>query len=744
MGLQISPICFTATETIKYVTIDCVQRFGTTHVLSTASFHCKNGHRIPARDVCNSQIDCSDSTDEDTSICVGDSTPAMEAFEYLAQVLLIIGFITYFFGLVLSLLSHTKIEKKIIPEKDELVDEIKESFKAVRDGCLNFEINAKNEKVVKEKNMNKLKSLYRKNHDNDPSNNIIFFETVSDFALKECNEEPCASIIDSMVIVEEEIHGEDQKKPECLEATLKQSHEVAEDVLDTINRRSFFSWVKKCIVSVPKYIIGSSFPVVSCYFLISFAALLSIKTICFSYLDVILDVNVFSSLQHILENFIGDKDKTIYITNLPIDSMSYFYLLSGILSQITYLAIYMYDIRIHFNANNSWIAKALFGLSCFFPVHFIALNLAKHLIIRFQMKNSFRMSLDETMKSDADEESAANKYVEYRKKARKNMENILQSRKTLIKLLTVDFVVETFPQGAMTIVFLVSELESGYGKLLNIVINGLVKRIGGNISILCSMMIILQLNKFTGSCLMIRNRGQYPLGNGILGTLILIASNAVMIGCKLALFATCFSHAQQFYPILLLCEFAIAFGFMKLTKVKISWFQNALPCLVTPAFIIIENDDYRPKMRKKSMKLFSTFCLHILNLTLAYFPLYAVIQFAEFFESFKSAHPEITHAWAAVSYITAIFIYAALFYLYDNYGNPWRHLKSSQNSHNDRIEEQQNFSPQDDNVESIPMTAPLKYEIDPRGQDPIDPRSFMIKNKKEIDKKNKNRSNDDA
>ena len=82
-----------------------------------------------------------------------------------------------------------------------------------------------------------------------------------------------------MVIVEEEIHREDQKKPECLEATLKQSHEVAEDVLDTINRRSFFSWVKNCVVSVPKYIFGSSFPVVSCYLLISFTALLSIKTI---------------------------------------------------------------------------------------------------------------------------------------------------------------------------------------------------------------------------------------------------------------------------------------------------------------------------------------------------------------------------------------------------------------------------------------------------------------------------------
>ena len=121
--------------------------------------------------------------------------------------------------------------------------------------------------------------------------------------------------------------------------------------------------------------------------------------------------------------------------------------------------------------------KALFGLSCLFPVHFIALNLAKHLIIRFQMKNSFRIDLVETMKRDADQESAANKYVEYRKKAQKNMENILQSRKTLIKLLTVDFVLETFPQGAMTIVFLVSELDSGYGKLLNIVINGLVKRI---------------------------------------------------------------------------------------------------------------------------------------------------------------------------------------------------------------------------------------------------------------------------
>ena len=169
-----------------------------------------------------------------------------------------------------------------------------------------------------------------------------------------------------------------------------------------------------------------------------------------------------------------------------------------------------------------------------------------------------------------------------------------------------------------------------------------------------------------------------------------------------------------------------------------------LPCLITPAFIIIENVNYRPNMQKKNMKLFISFCLHILNLTLAYFPLYAVIQFAEFFETSKSAHPETIHAWAAVSYITAIFIYAALFYLYNNHGNPWRHLKSSQNLQDDRIEERKNFPPQDDDVESIPMTAPLKYEIDPRGQDPIDPRSFMIKNKKEIDKKIKSRNNDVA
>ena len=264
-----------------------------------------------------------------------------------------------------------------------------------------------------------------------------------------------------------------------METTLRLNYDVADDVIGTIDRNSIFSKAKTAIIGVPKYIIGPSFPEVSCWILILLTVLLSIKNIGFSYFDVILDVKFVSSLQYIMRYFIGDMDKAFYITNLPLEKMGYLYLSCSIASQLCYFAICLKDFQRNFNLKHSWIQKVLFGLAVLFPVHFTILDLGKHLICRMILKNNFRKSLQTTMKIDSEVENASHEYVEYRNKLKENMDNLLQSQRTMTKLLIIEFTIENVPQIATAIVFLISELEFEYGKLLTIVVNGIVKSLGG-------------------------------------------------------------------------------------------------------------------------------------------------------------------------------------------------------------------------------------------------------------------------
>ena len=728
-------------DSAQFATIDCPQMYGKSHILWTSSFQCLNGQTIPAIDVCNSQVDCSDESDE--SICVPNSTPFTKSLEHFVQAVILMGFACYLFSFVLACSSNITIGQTAITNKDESILDVKESFTTIRKACLNAKTLADDRVVINEENENEIQSLYTKLHAKGQSNQLILYETVCDFKLDERYEQPCSSMIDNFVNTEENLHRNDNRKSTCMETTLRLNYDVSDEVIGTIDRNSIFSRAKKAIISVPKYIIGPSFPEVSCWILILLTVLLSIKNIGFSYFDVILDVKFFSSLQHIMRYFIGDKDKALFVTNLPMEKMGYLYLSCSITSQLCYFAICFKDFQQSFNLTNSWIQKVLFGLAVLFPIHFAVLDLGKHLIRRMILKNKFRKSLQTTMKIDSEVENAAHEYVEYRNNLKQNMNSLLHSQRTMTKLLIVEFTIENVPQIATAIVFLISELESEYGKLLTIVVNGIVKSIGGDINLLCILMVLVQLNKFTASSLIIRNRNQFPMGNGIGGTVILMISNAVMIGAKIGLITICFSHALHFFPILIASEFVIVTGYMKLTNITLHLTDTILPCLITPALLLIPNDDFRPKIEKKSMELSSVISLHLLNLVFAYTPLYAIIQYWDFFEDSKSLHPEITHLIVTISYIMAILVYGFLFYIFKKCFDPWRHLRLDETlpkNSNNEIEDP--FTQKDGEIETISLNPRPKYEVDLRAQDPIEPMSFMVRNKAQINRLIEEKSHD--
>ena len=62
--------------------------------------------------------------------------------------------------------------------------------------------------VMKTENHTDLNNLYRDAHEEGSEQQLVFLEVVGDFSLVPQNEEPCAKLIDSVVILEDDIHEE--------------------------------------------------------------------------------------------------------------------------------------------------------------------------------------------------------------------------------------------------------------------------------------------------------------------------------------------------------------------------------------------------------------------------------------------------------------------------------------------------------------------------------------------------------
>ena len=664
--------------TKQYATIDCVQKFDNSHRLLTQSWPCTSGDpsHILAHQICDMKSDCSDSSDEASWLCKGSQIPFQEHMNYFLHSTLIMGFMSYSFTFILTSLSCLKLNEEVVCENEELSEHRRKCYKTMRKACAN--INMVNEKnaMIKEEDVEELKTVYKESHESGSSYQTVFYEAVEDFSIDPNLEDSCSVVIDSVIIDEADMHNNDIERTACLDKSLRNNLGNAGYVLNVIDRHSFFTRVFLAIISVPKYIFGESFPAVTFYITVTYTVLMAIKSIIVTYADLSMDANIFAALRHIVNHFIVDEDKFQQVARLPLESMSYLYIISGILSQLSFVVIYAVDFKILYNFKNQWVQKLVLILSVLYPTHFVAMEMAKAFVSYLKTINDFRKGLKESLQEDANVRIKAEEYLDYRKNLNKYMGRLLLFRSSIIKMLMMEFLLENIPQISVSITFVISELNSRNGRLLTVIGNSIMKYLGGDIPRLCILMILILSNKLTSGLLLLRNRNQFPLGNGMKGTIFQIFLNILMMGSKLALLATLFSNSLFMYPAIVFLEMGVAVMYFKCLNIKLDAFQTIVPCLISTSLLTIQNDDFKLRMTRKKMETLSSVIIGCLNLVVIYGPMFLAIEFVDYFKEYRSQFSINIHIAAVICFaLVTIFHPVLLHGVFETFASPWRFLR---------------------------------------------------------------------
>ena len=238
-------------------------------------------------------------------------------------------------------------------------------------------------------NIESLKIVYRNSHHKGPSQQAVFFETIHDFSMEPTYEEACSNLVDHIAREEKEIHQQGPDRSNCIERFLRKNLKIATYYFDVYERNGFFSRIKRKIVCMAGVIFGAKFTKVIYHASLITTIVIAIKSIFAQYLDVLLDLKMFTSLQHVFKNFLVDKEKLVRMSNLPLNEISYAYLLFGLLSHLVHYVIFFIDFKRIFRMRDSKMQKMIFSLAIFFPLHFATLEFAKTVVQQLKRQYDF-------------------------------------------------------------------------------------------------------------------------------------------------------------------------------------------------------------------------------------------------------------------------------------------------------------------------------------------------------------------
>ena len=356
------------------------------------------------------------------------------------------------------------------------------------------------------------------------------------------------------------------------------------------------------------------------------------------------------------------------------------------------------------------------------------MEMAKALISYLKTINDFRKGLKESLQEDVNVEIKAEEYLVYRKNKDKYMGRLLLVRFSIIKMLMMEFLLENIPQILVAATFVISELKSGYGKLMTVIANSIMKYLGRDITTLCVLMIFILFNKLTSGLLLLRNRNQFPLGNGIKGTIFEIFLNILMMGSKLALLSTLFSNSLIIYPALVLLELGVAVVYFKCLNIKLDAFQTIVPCLISTSLLTIQNDDFKIRMTRKKMETFSAVVIGCLYLVVIYGPIFLVMEFVECFKEYRSQFSIHIHIATVICYALVTLFYPVLVHwLFETFASPWRFLKALPSAN------KQEYG-------TTTKSSHKNWFIPEGGVDPIDMQPFMLRTLDEANEKRAKRN----
>ena len=130
------------------------------------------------------------------------------------------------------------------------------------------------------------------------------------------------------------------------------------------------------------------------------------------------------------------------------------------------------------------------------------------------------------------------------------------------------------------------------------------------------------------------------------------------------------------------------------------------------------------------MEVVSAVGINFLNLVVVYAPIFFLLWFVEQFEDYRSKFPARMHIITTTCYTIATCVYPLLCIAFDQFGNPWRHLRILQSTKKNSIE----MNKKRDNSRHEGNRVPVG------GIDAVDPRSFLVRAQEEVQEKQRKRN----
>ena len=168
--------------------------------------------------------------------------------------------------------------------------------------------------------------------------------------------------------------------------------------------------------------------------------------------------------------------------------------------------------------------------------------------------------------------------------------------------------------------------------------------------------------------------------------------------------------------------------YFKITGIQPDIMQTVIPGLVSPGLITVTNEQYKFQISRKKIEVISATVISYLNLCFVYVPIFFIIESVEYFQDYQSNFSIYVHIGTKVFYIIEDGVYPLLCGAFEEFGNPWRHIKTIPSSLNDHADSNQSRG-------SWTASTKMRYVVAIGGRDPVDPQSFLVRNQEEVKKK---------
>ena len=664
--------------TKSFISLDCVQK-----MINTKRYKCNDGTSIDARKICNSVDDCGDASDEKPSLCLPDETILIIVSRYSIISYLIVGIVC-----TVVILCMRKRNFFVEDDTDDsLVEkETKEAFLHILNECRRIKNTHRLVKKDSIEAFTRLVELYKSYHIKGPKYTLVFLQAAKDISEISVFYNTCAKLIDVITSTDHELYLNVKNEKRRLRNTLKGDYETADCVLSMRARNGFFSRITRVLIKgFRKLVREKNYPNICYKIFKSSTILLGMYSVLSPHLDFYFDISVYESLKHIDEVFIIDGFKLESISGIDIQITSNFYLICGVLSQMAIHIIYIKYMDFFIRFEPSKKEKVLAIISIAFPIHMIVIETTILLVERLKISRGITSMIEDLEKDDNEDrhdasklENGLEKYVEFRKRLDTNMKHLKSVWQVTLLITVSKFVLETFPQTLVILTLLISDYANGYGKFVLLLGNSLKSLFGlGGVIMdgltLIKLLITINACKHMLTTLKLSNRGQAPMGFGMLWSIMIMGSSTVLLAAKLMTLSICFISQFAVYPVGIVLEILVLFAHYKISNVPFDLLGTYLPCLITPALFMLKETEHS-KPPKVSTICFATFGIYFMNL-IVYILQYLAIQYLECFQSYRSPHSIQTHAIVAAMYCISIVPYLFITALYYKWGNRWSHLK---------------------------------------------------------------------